>query len=149
MTEQVAGAQLESATFYHVCFTVPDLDAAMQELTDLLGARFGKPVHSKLGSWPYSIVFTDTAPHIELISSVAGSPWYATTPQFHHLGWWSHCLDNTTNSWIDKGAISYFDGRDHGRHFTYVDAPHSGVRLEAVDMVQKAAFLQQWVEHPR
>lgn len=131
--------------FYHVCFTVPDLEAAMRELVDLVGVRFGEPVHGQLGPWPYSLVFTDQPPHIDLISSIEGSPWETGAARFHHLGWWTSCLADTIDSWASTGASMRFDGREHGRRFAYLDAPHSGVRLEAVDAAQRDGFLSRWV----
>ncbi|MQY31910.1 VOC family protein [Nocardia aurantia] len=144
-------------SFYHVCFAVPDLRAAMDELTTITGARWGTPVHDRLGDWPYSLVFTDRPPHIELISSVEGSPWHAPTPQFHHLGWWTSCLPDAdiTDSPLRDTATMYFDGRPFGRHFVYLDAPHSGARIEQVDRIQQRSFIDRWTreppdsEHPR
>ena len=131
-------------SLYHFCFTVPDLPAAAEELSELLGVRFGEPLHSEIGEWPYSIAFSETEPHIELISSVAGSPWEAQSPHFHHLGFWSSCLDRTLADWAEAGTEPVFDGREYGRRFAYVDAPRSGVRLEAVDLSQQADFLSRW-----
>lgn len=135
---------VHSPGFYHVCFAVPDLDAAMRELTELVGARFGEPVHDLLGPWPYSLVFTDRAPHIELIRSVEGSPWQAESAHFHHLGWWTTCLATTIDSWRAAGTEMHFDGREHGRRFAYVDAPNSGMRLEGVDAAQRDNFVRRW-----
>lgn len=133
--------------FHHVCFAVPDLRAAMDELTALVGVAFGRPLSSRLGPWPYSLAFTEQPPHIELISSVEGSPWETTTPTFHHLGWWSRCLPETIEHWTDNGGGMRFDGREYGRRFAYVDAPRSGARLEAVDSVQRSDFLHRWVRN--
>lgn len=143
--EQVS-TPVDSPDFYHVCFAVPDLEAAMRELTELVGVRFGEPVHDQLGSWPYSLVFTDRAPHIELISSVQGSPWTTDVARFHHLGWWTSCLAETINTWEAKGAEMHFDSREYGRKFAYVDAPSSGVRLEAVDAGQREGFFRKWAQ---
>lgn len=140
----VPSAPVDAPGFYHVCFVVPDLDAAMRELTELVGVRFGEPVHDQLGPWPYSIVFTDQAPYIELISSIEGSPWETDTARFHHLGWWTSCLGDTIEAWGTQGARMHFDGRELGRRFAYVDAPHSGVRLEIVDAAQRDVFLRKW-----
>lgn len=130
--------------FYHVCFAVSDLEKAMAELTEMVGVTFGEPIRSKLGPWPYSLVFTREAPHIELVSSVEGSPWEASAPAFHHLGWWTACLPETIEAWVADGGMVHFDGRDHGRRFAYIDAPWSGARLEAVDSSQRPDFLRRW-----
>lgn len=135
-------------SFYHVCFAVPDLQAAMDELTTITGVGWGTPVHDRLGDWPYSLVFTDQPPHIELISSVEGSPWHTPTPQFHHLGWWTSCLPDPTGSRLHDTATMYFDGRHFGRHFVYLDAPRSGARIEQVDNIQRQSFLNQWSRKP-
>lgn len=132
---------------YHVCFAVPDLHAAMDELTGLLGLGWGEPQRGRLGDWPYAIVFSDRNPHIELISSVAGSPWDAPEPRFHHLGWWTRCLDETAAAWTADERTLFFDGREHGRSFVYADAPASGARLEAVASSQRQAFLDRWAAH--
>lgn len=145
MNESQANGLAESG-FYHVCFTVPDLRAAMNELTELAGVSWGEPTRSQLGEWPYELVFSTHAPYFELISSAPGSPWHSEKPGFHHLGWWTNCLDRTLDEWSERGAQPFFDGRTHGRHFGYVDAPASGVRLEAVDARQQIDFVQRWGE---
>lgn len=134
-------------SFYHVCFAVPDLSSAMAELTDLVGVTWGEPTHDQLDDWPYALVFSLQFPHIELISSVEDSPWYAPEPRFHHLGWWSNCLPVTHRRWQEAGATTVFDGRDHGRHFFYTDATASGVRMEAVDVSRRPGFLHRWASH--
>jgi hypothetical protein len=132
-------------SFYHVCFAVPDLQAAMAELTDLIGLSWGEPMHDHLGDWPYSLVFSARFPHIELISSIEGSPWWVHQPSFHHLGWWTHCLSITHTRWQHSKRSPFFDGRDHGRRFLYIDAPASGARIEAVDISQQPGFLHRWL----
>lgn len=137
-------APVDPGGFYHVCFAVPDLEKAMTELSEMVGVTFGEPIRSQLGPWSYSLVFTREAPHIELVSSVEGSPWATDAARFHHLGWWTSCLPKTIETWSESGGTMHFDGREHGRRFAYSDAPHSGVRLEAVDSVQRPDFLARW-----
>lgn len=140
MTSQPATAM----TAYHVCFAVPDLDAAMRELTAALGVSWGEPVESRLETWDYRLVFSREQPHIELISSVAGSPWEAIAPRFHHMGFWASCLDSALRTWEDAGGTMFYDSRTQGRRFGYVDLPASGVRVEAVDEIQREGFLARW-----
>ncbi|MFB7911488.1 hypothetical protein ACFC1T_34160 [Kitasatospora sp. NPDC056076] len=40
---------------YHVCFTVPDLDSAMADLT-AAGVRWREPANGRSGDWDYRIV---------------------------------------------------------------------------------------------
>lgn len=135
--------------FYHICFAVPDLAKAMTELSEMLGVTFGQPFESQLGDWPYTLVFTDQAPHIELICGGPGSPWETSRPVFHHLGWWTPDLAETIESWTEAGGAPYFDGRERGRRFAYIDAPNSGARLEAVDLGQRKGFLDRWKSKSR
>lgn len=135
----------ETPTHYHVCFAVPDLEAAMDELHQMTGATFGSPRESTLGPWSYRIAFTDRFPVIELIQGSPGSPWHTDAPRFDHLGWWSPDLDTTASCWSQAGAAMAFDGREHGRRFLYMHAPSSGVTLEAVDATQKADFISAWI----
>lgn len=134
----------DAMTAYHVCFAVPDLEAAMGELSAALGVRWGEPIRGRLETWDYSLVFSREAPHIELISSVPGSPWETDSPHFHHMGFWAHCLDATLDKWHDAGGEMFYDSRPAGRSFGYVDLPASGVRVEAVDEAQRASFLSTW-----
>lgn len=135
----------DAMTAYHVCFAVPDLEAAMGELTAALGVRWGEPIRGRLETWDYSLVFSREAPHIELISSVSGSPWDTDSPRFHHMGFWAHCLDSTLDKWQDAGGEMFYDSRPAGRRFGYIDLPASGVRVEAVDEAQRESFLSTWV----
>lgn len=131
--------------FFHVCFAVPDLEAAMDEPRGLRGVTFADPTHSVLGESECSIAITAQAPHIGLGHGGKSSPWETKAPRFHHLGGWSACLDDTIRGWEEAGAPLACDGRDHGRRFAYLDAPASGVTLEAVDLVQRADPLRRWV----
>ena len=134
----------DAMTAYHVCFAVPDLEAAMNELSAALGVRWGEPIRGLLENWDYSLVFSREAPHIELISSVPGSPWDTDSPCFHHMGFWTNCLDSTLDSWRDAGGEMFYDSRPAGRRFGYVDLPATGMRIEAVDDVQRTSFLSTW-----
>lgn len=131
-------------TAYHVCFAVPNLDAAMCELSAALGVSWGTPVESRLETWDYSLVFSREEPHIELISSVPGSPWEADSPRFHHMGFWASCLESTLDTWHAAGGTIFYDSRPQGRRFGYVDLPASGMRVEAVDEAQRENFLATW-----
>lgn len=139
-----AAMSTDAMTVYHVCFAVPDLEAAMGELSAALGVSWGEPIQGRLETWDYSLVFSREAPHFELISSVPGSPWDTDSPRFHHMGFWAHCLDSTLDKWRDAGGEMFYDSRPAGRRFGYVDLPASGVRIEAVDAAQRESFLSTW-----
>lgn len=142
MTDE-SGSELP---IYHICFTVPDLDSAMAELSELIGVDWGRPADEQLGAWPYRITFSRSQPHLELIQGAPGSPWYRERPMFHHLGIWTLDLADCLAGWTAAGANLDFDARPEGRRFAYVDAPQSGAKLEAVDIRGLSTFRQRWVD---
>lgn len=139
------------APFYHVCFVVPDLPAAMRELSAAANVQWGAIRTGTLGDWQYELVISSHSPHIELISGPPGSPWDASQgPRFDHLGWWSQDLEYTTARWERAGLPASFDACPLGRRFAYFDVPSIGARIEAVDASGQAAFHQAWsAEHAR
>jgi hypothetical protein len=137
--------QQHSPTFYHVCFVVPDIPAAMAELTELAQVQWNEPTAAVLEEWSYTIVFSRQFPFIELISGPPGSPWDATSgPRFDHLGWWSESLNSTACWWTTHGAEPRYDGRPAGRSFAYFFAPTIGENIEVVDTERQPDFLNNW-----
>ncbi|MGI8711434.1 MAG: VOC family protein [Acidimicrobiales bacterium] len=131
--------------FYHVCFAVPDLEAAMGDLDAVAGIEWSPPQADTLGGWSYRIVFSRTVPHIELMEGPSGSPWDATGgAHFHHLGWWTHSLTGSTRQLAEAGLPSGFDGCPYGRSFAYHRMDSIGARIEIVDVAAQPAFLQTW-----
>ncbi|CAA0130418.1 Uncharacterised protein [Mycolicibacterium vanbaalenii] len=132
-------------TFYHVCFVVPDIAAAMTELAELAQVEWNEPEDAVLEQWAYTIVFSRQFPFIELISGPPESPWDATSgPRFDHLGWWSESLGSTTCRWATKGAQPRYDGRPAGRSFAYFFAPTIGANIEVVDNERQHDFMDTW-----
>lgn len=131
--------------YYHVCFAVPDLDAAMSDLSTAARIEWNPPRTDTLGDWPYQIVFSRTVPHIELIQGPPGSPWDTTSgAHFHHLGWWTHSMTGSTQQLTDAGLPADFDGCPYGRSFAYHRIDSIGARIEIVDIATQPAFLRSW-----
>jgi len=131
--------------FYHVCFAVPDLRAAMSDLTSVAGIEWNPPRTDTLGDWPYTIVFSQAVPYIELIHGPPGSPWDTSSgAQFHHLGWWTHSLTSSARQLTDAGMLQDFDGCPYGRSFAYHRIDSIGARIEIVDIAAQPAFLNTW-----
>jgi glyoxalase/bleomycin resistance protein/dioxygenase superfamily protein len=134
--------------FYHVCFAVPDLHRAMHDFTYAAEIKWGPIRSDALGEWNYRIVFSRTAPHIELIEGPPGSPWDTTTgPRFDHLGWWTQSLHDTSRRLAEGGLPSDFDGCPYGRPFAYHRVNSIGTRFEIVDASAQASFLRTWNPH--
>lgn len=131
--------------FYHVCFAVPDLEAAMNDLTTAAGIEWNKPQADVLGDWAYRIVFSRTTPYIELIQGPPGSPWDTTAgAHFHHLGWWTHSLSGSAGQLAKAGLPTDFDGCPYDRSFAYHRIDSIGTRIEIVDIAAQAGFLRTW-----
>ncbi|GAA2136178.1 VOC family protein [Actinomadura napierensis] len=133
--------------FYHVCFTVPDLDAAMRDLAAATGTGWREPVDGRIGEWDYRIVFSDGPPFIELIQAPPGGPWGDTVrPGFHHLGYWTTDLAAGTARLAAGGLPETFSGCPYGRPFAYHRVDSIGAHVELVDRSVQASFLETW--HP-
>ncbi|MEE4490789.1 VOC family protein [Streptomyces sp. BE230] len=135
-------------TFYHVCFSVPDLGRAMEDLTAVSAVRWHDPVDGRIGDWPYRIAFTvQGPPFIELIEAAPGGPWGDTTrAQFHHIGFWTSDITAGASRLAAHGFPEVFSGCPHGRPFAYHRMDSVGGHVELVDAVQQPSFLESW--HP-
>lgn len=132
--------------FYHVCFAVPDLEAAMRDLASAAGVRWSEPVADSIGEWDYRIVFTaGGAPFIELIEAAPGGPWGDTRePRFHHLGWWTSDLAAGAERLASSGHPQEFSGCPYGRAFVYHRLDSIGAHVELVDADRQPGFLDTW-----
>ncbi|MFF9644041.1 VOC family protein [Kitasatospora aureofaciens] len=132
--------------FYHVCFTVPDLSAAMADLTTAAGVEWREPVAGRIGEWDYRIVFTaGDAPYIELIEAPAGGPWGdASEARFHHLGFWSSDVTAGAARLDTAGFSEAFSGCPYGRPFVYHRLDSIGAQVELVDLARQSDFLAAW-----
>ncbi|GAB2623230.1 VOC family protein [Streptomyces capparidis] len=134
--------------FYHVCFAVPDLDAAMADLTRSVCARWSPPLADRIGEWDYRITFTRGGPpFIELIEGSPGSPWDASQgARFDHLGYWTTSVEQGSRRLEREGFPTDFSGCPHGRPFAYHRVDSIGARVELVDLTRRPAFTDRW--HP-
>ncbi|GAA0276640.1 hypothetical protein GCM10009527_086330 [Actinomadura nitritigenes] len=132
--------------FYHVCFAVPDLAAAMRDLTATTGLAWRDPADGRIGEWDYRIVFSaGGAPFVELIEAAPGGPWGDTSrPGFHHLGFWTSDLAAGTAALTAGGFAETFSGCPYGRAFAYHRVDSIGAHVELVDQGLQASFLDTW-----
>jgi nuclear transport factor 2 (NTF2) superfamily protein len=132
--------------FYHVCFVVPALKTAMEELQRGLGVKWSTPSSGQLGEWEYEIVFSrEGPPFFELIEGPPGSPWDATTgPRCDHIGYWSRDLSHDKEEFAERGLAVDFDASPFGRPFAYHRLDSVGIRVELVDESLQAGFLETW-----
>lgn len=86
---------------FHVGLVVPDLLAHMSLLSAALGVRWTEvrrreasvTMDGETRRIAFRVVYSRELPlRLELIESVAGTPWESVAPVLHHVGWWSDDL---------------------------------------------------------
>ncbi|MFF2516594.1 VOC family protein [Streptomyces sp. NPDC058086] len=134
------------STFYHVCFTTPDLAATMADLTRSAGLAWQPPVEGRLAEWDYRMAFTAGAPpFIELIETAPGGPWGdVRAPGFHHLGFWTSDLAAGSARLSSLGYQEAFSGCPFGRAFAYHRLDTIGGHIELVDITRQPSFQRSW-----
>jgi hypothetical protein len=123
--------------FYQVALIVRDIEAAMDELSCLLGASWSGPHQYDSGQWKYRLAMSlEGPPHLELVESVPGSPWDATDgPRVHHVQWWTPDIDADTRRFAREGIDPQWDLGS----LRYFFAPQSGLRIELLQGSSESA----------
>jgi catechol 2,3-dioxygenase-like lactoylglutathione lyase family enzyme len=105
------------------------------------------------GSMIASLRFTYSgqAPHVELVESIPGTLFAASSPYVHHVGYWSDDIDRDIAALEAAGALLegrgfWPDGR--GPIWAYVTPPN-GSRIELVDRQAKPSMEQWWATGTR
>ncbi|MGI8622920.1 MAG: nuclear transport factor 2 family protein [Solirubrobacteraceae bacterium] len=132
--------------YYHLCFAVPDLARAMDELERGLGVRWSPVRSGRLHTWDYEIVFSrDGPPFFELICGPPGSPWDASAgSRCDHIGYWSADVERDKEVLAERGLPVDFDASPLGRSFTYHRLDSLGIRVELVDETSRHGFVETW-----
>jgi catechol 2,3-dioxygenase-like lactoylglutathione lyase family enzyme len=140
-------------TWYHVGIVVPDLEAARNRLSRLLGVRWGPVV--ELDAVPYrdgagrdvelptALCYSASDPGLELIQECPGSVW-VTNPysNLHHLGFWTEGMGAVSDELTGAGCPLELCGRSGAGapvSFAYHRDP-LGVRIEVVDAAMREAM---------
>jgi Glyoxalase/Bleomycin resistance protein/Dioxygenase superfamily len=121
--------------YYHVGIVVEDLDAAMEELTRLVGVDWGEPHESHYGDWNIRVVYSREQPFLELIEGEPGGPWdTADGPRLDHIGYFTDDVLADVAELQAKGATMSFDPGPYGRGevFAYLRTPGTKLRVEVV-----------------
>jgi hypothetical protein len=126
--------------FFHVGLVVPDLAAAMHELSDALGSRWHEPHASRYGEWSITVTYSEQTgpPWLELISGSPGSPWDpAGGARMDHIGYWSGDLSADRCRLESAGVALEYDGTELGGKWLYLRASLAGLRIELLDIARQ------------
>jgi hypothetical protein len=130
--------------FYHVSFAVPDIEAAMHQLTEVVGVRWSPVLEDTFAGWQCRLTFTvGDGPAIELVTGPAGSPW-AGGPRFHHLAVWTEDVGQGSRRLAEQGYPVSFDACPLGRPYAYHEVPAVGALVELMDVSRQQHFLATW-----
>jgi catechol 2,3-dioxygenase-like lactoylglutathione lyase family enzyme len=127
-------------TYFHVCYIVPDLEAAMAELTAAMGVRWQEPRDRASGDMRWRLVYsTGVPPLIELVEGQAGTPWHAANgPTIHHIGGFTYDLDASIHEIEQAGGRIETDGREISGRWAYLRVPQSGALIELIEADDEA-----------
>lgn len=132
---------------YHVGIVVPDVEAARQRMTELLGVTWGPiirfaevPYRDGEGNdvvLPNTICYSADEPRIELIEDTPGTVWVSNEhSNLHHIGFWTDDLAGHSAVLGGAGCPLQLAGRDGTTapvQFAYHRDEVLGVRYELVD----------------
>ena len=143
---------------YHTGIRVHDLDAAMDEMGETLGATWATVQHNPaqqiwtpedgLRAVELTFVYSCEGPqHIELLQGVPGTPWHAgDQPGVHHVGIWVDDVAAETERCLANGwsiAAAGAAPEDGYGVYTYV-VPPSGPIVELVWSAVEPRFEAWW-----
>ena len=146
---------MSRSEMYHVGIVVPDLDAAQEHFTALLGVTWGPvlsndiPVRDGDGNdlvLPNRICYSTEAPYLELIQEQPGTVWVCNEfSNLHHIGYFATDVAGNAADFASVQCPLELQGRDAEGNapvsFTYHRDP-LGVRIEHVDAAMRAGMEQ-------
>jgi hypothetical protein len=137
-----------SELYFHVGCVVPDLHAAMDELSAHLGVVWREPRDRESGDMRWRLVYSKgEAPFIELVEGQPGTPWYAPDgPHFHHVGRFTYDLDESIREFEALGGRIEVDGREISGRWLYYRLPVTNVLIELIEADDEGRRLRHGIE---
>jgi hypothetical protein len=145
---------VRGADQFHVGLVVDDLEAALEELSDLFGYEWcpqiavQTPVVLPAADILLNLrcAYSATLPRVEVIQSVPGTPWVpAPGSGIHHAGYWSDDPTADAARLVSRGYAEEARGvrPDGAPAWTYHLSP-SGPRIELVSRELQPGLEQYW-----
>jgi catechol 2,3-dioxygenase-like lactoylglutathione lyase family enzyme len=150
-----------NGALFHVGVRVPDLETAMNELTEGLGITWADVVERDQPIWtpdggksttPLRFTYSCEGPqHVELLQGAPGSVWDGRDePGVHHHGIWVDDVGAETERLIAQGWTLEMAGKPPEEGYgsmTYVRSPN-GFLLEPVNSAARPRFERWWAGGP-
>ena len=135
-----------AATLHHIGLVVPDLEAAMAELTQLLGLRWTQPQQRPDGERTLRVAFSTSEPRIELIQGNPDGTWSTRGgARLDHMAFWIEDADATEAKVTELGLDREAGGTaSWGGRWTYVRTQAVGARIELCDARGQEPFARTW-----
>ena len=139
---------------FHVGVVVDDLDAALEDMTELFGYRWcptlavETPVVQPTNEFLLDLRFTysRTVPRVEMIQSVPGTLWTpAEGSGVHHVGYWSDDVEADGRRLVERGYAEEARGVGPGGAavWTYHRSA-AGPRIELVSREIQSGLEGYW-----
>ena len=146
---------MSTSQLFHVGIVVPDVEAALEHFSDLLGIVWGPvvaidahEVRDRDGndlSLPTTLCYSTSPPYLELIQETPRTVWVCNEhSNLHHIGFWTDALETDSNHLVAARCPLELCGRDAGQvpvSFTYNRDPLV-VRIKLVDSALRPAMEQ-------
>ena len=145
---------MRGADQFHIGVIVDDLDAAIEQLTELFGYEWCPPLAVQTpvvltdGEIMLDLRFTysATTPRVELVQAIPGTLWVpAIGSGIHHVGYWSDDLPADSALLEAHGYLTEAKGvrPDGSAAWAYHRSP-SGPRIELVSRQLQPGLEQYW-----
>jgi catechol 2,3-dioxygenase-like lactoylglutathione lyase family enzyme len=134
------------AELHHVGIVVPDLEAAMEEMSRLLGLDWTDVQTRPDGDRVLRVAFSTSAPRIELIQGNPGGIWTTDSgPRIDHMAFWIKDFEATSAAADDIGLQREAGGTaSWGGRWAYVRGAATGARVELCDERGRPIFDKTW-----
>ena len=134
------------AELHHVGIVVPDLEAAMAEMSRLLGLQWTAPQTRPDGEHVLLVAFSTSVPRIELIQGNPGGVWSTEGgPRIDHIAFWIKDFEATSAAAEAIGVAREAGGTaSWGGRWAYVRGPDTGTRIELCDERGRPIFERTW-----
>ena len=125
---------------------VPDLEAAMAELSRTLGLSWTDVKRYGTADTPLRVVMSlEGPPYFELVQGPAGSAWDSSDgPRLDHLAYWTDDIEVERRRLERQGAPVVMDGQARGKLVNYHMLPAAGFRIEIFDASRREELRREW-----